>query len=313
MKEKKHDFIIKQCVYEIATGKWLPGSKLPSVREAESLWGVNRLAVLEAYRELVSMGLAVAKDRSGFFVANGTPLEEISSNRDSLEQLFHQLSEIIQQKSSLSNLGVFRYLTQLAEIKAQEKPEIAFVECSLSQATGHGQEISEKYQVPVWPICLLSQEVFNTKIPSFVKVLLTTAFHFEEVAQLGKKHQLPVYNVPIELAPDLLQQVNHTIQKVVLVELDKPMSKGIVEDLKKLAPGLTIEEKIVKEANLAIEDLLSSKTSETFIILLSPRVWGSTHKKWRNHPQVKLARFTIKADAWDVIVKALRLPLGFIS
>ncbi|HAS40082.1 MAG TPA: hypothetical protein DCS93_06360 [Microscillaceae bacterium] len=313
MKEKKHDFIIKQCVYEIATGKWRPGSKLPSIREAENLWGVNRLAILEAYRELANMGLAVAKDRSGFFVADGTTFEEISSNRDSLEQLFYQLNEVIQQNSTFSSLGVFRYLTQLAEIKAQEKPEVAFIECSLPQARGHGQEISQRYQVPVLPICLNNQEPTATEIPSFVKALLTTGFHFEEVNQLAKQYHLPVHNVPIELAPDLLQEVDDSVQKVILMELDKPMSKSIVEDLKKLVPKLTIEEKIVSEINTALEALLSSKASQNAIILLSPRVWGSTRKKWQNHSQVALARFTIKTDAWDIVVKALRLPLGFIS
>ena len=313
MKERKYDTIVKQCVYEIATGKWLPGSKLPSIREAEGLWGVNRLAILEAYRELVNMGLAVAKDRSGFFVAQGSALEEFTNNRNSLEELFYQLNEVIEQQSSFSSLGVFRYLTQLAEIKAQENPEIAFVECSMPQAEGHGQEISQKFKVPVLPICLHPTNALHTEIAPFVKVLLTTGFHFEEVNQLAQHHQLPVYNVPIEVDTTLRQDLDKHIKKIILMELDQPMSKSIMEDLKNLIPHIPIEQSIISNVNQSLETLLLPDSAKDFIVLLSPRVWGSTQKKWQNHPQVQLIRFTIQVSAWETVMKALRLPLGFIS
>lgn len=313
MKEKKYDVIIKHCVYEIATGKWLPGGKLPSVREAENLWGVNRLAILEAYRELVNMGLAIAKDRSGFFVANGQALEEFSNSRGNLENLFSQFNEVIQQQSPFLSLGVFRYLTRLAEAKAQEQPEIAFVECSQHQAWGHSQEISQKFKVPILPVCLHPTQTLKTTIAPFVKTLLTTGFHYEEVSQLAKKNELEIHNVPIEIDPSLFDDIDQTIKKAIILEIDQPMSKNISEDLQRLAQNISLEQKVTADINQTLKELFLTNPPKDFIVLLSPRVWGTTQKQWQHHAQVKLLRYTIKSTAWNTVIKALKLPLGFIS
>ena len=53
----KVENVANHCAYEIATGRWPKGHRLPSVRDAERDWQVNRLTVLRAYQRLVEMGL----------------------------------------------------------------------------------------------------------------------------------------------------------------------------------------------------------------------------------------------------------------
>src|SRR5262245_59667018 len=63
--------IVNHGLYEIATGRWTAGTRLPSVRDAERRWGVNRLTVLRAYRRLAALGPAASEPRSRCRVTSG--------------------------------------------------------------------------------------------------------------------------------------------------------------------------------------------------------------------------------------------------
>ena len=76
--DRKVDRLHTHCLYRIATGKWPEGERLPSVREAERRWGVDRRTVLVAYHRLAEAGLVRRVDRSGFYVASGPELGRLS-------------------------------------------------------------------------------------------------------------------------------------------------------------------------------------------------------------------------------------------
>ena len=147
----KTERIVKHCLYEIATGSFLPGRRLPSLREARELWSVNHLTVLRAYRRLEDLGLVRSVPRSGFFIADNTDVSGLSRHRSDLERSYERLSGRIA-KEGMSVVGAFRYLAQLAEARAQKEPECAFVECTAFQAQGHAQEIRERLGVPCLPL-----------------------------------------------------------------------------------------------------------------------------------------------------------------
>jgi len=128
--------IVQHSIYEISTGKWPSGQKLPSVRKAEKLWGVNRLTVLGAYRELTKMGLVESKDRSGFFVSSNHDLSDSQNTQEILMALYDQVKRLIQSKTDLQTSYALKYLTDVAEKEARDNPELAFIECSQSQAQG---------------------------------------------------------------------------------------------------------------------------------------------------------------------------------
>jgi GntR family transcriptional regulator len=57
--------------YRIATGELAPGRRLPSLRQAADLWGVNLHTVRRAYAELAEHGILASRSRSGTVVLNG--------------------------------------------------------------------------------------------------------------------------------------------------------------------------------------------------------------------------------------------------
>jgi DNA-binding transcriptional MocR family regulator len=69
----------------IASGHFQPGQQLPSVRDMGRQRGLSPVTVLKAYHRLEAQGLIVARERSGFYVAerNGSQLVSPRSSRPS--------------------------------------------------------------------------------------------------------------------------------------------------------------------------------------------------------------------------------------
>lgn len=74
--------LIEQIELAIATGKYTPGARLPSVRELASAYGVNPNTVQRALTDLEASGLLQTVSTSGRFVTKDTML--ISESRKSL-------------------------------------------------------------------------------------------------------------------------------------------------------------------------------------------------------------------------------------
>ncbi len=64
--------LIEQAQRAVVTGQWLPGSKLPGVRELAAQAGVNPNTMQRALAELESGGLVKAQRTSGRFVTEDT-------------------------------------------------------------------------------------------------------------------------------------------------------------------------------------------------------------------------------------------------
>ncbi len=300
--------IVQHCTYQISTGKWRPGEKLPSVRKAEQQWGVNRLTVLSAYRELVKIGLAFSEDRKGFFVAEHAEQQEADDQMEQLDELYNQVMKLVKKNTDFDPLAVLKYFANQFENEALEKPKLAFIECSHYQAESHVEEIKSKLNVFVAPV-ILAPKIDSTIIPSGITTLLATGFHIQEVNAIGKKRKLNVLNIPIEVDPDLFKKIPEGVESAIILELDESMSKGILNDVKSLAEQIHLHEKIVTDINKEVELALISNPNE--LILLSPRVWSQTRKKWQNNLRVRVIKFQITDSFWPYIAKAAKLPFHF--
>lgn len=64
------DSLVRRLQGEIASGALLPGSRIWSIRNAATVFGVSKNTVVEAYDRLVAAGQLVAKPGSGFIVAS---------------------------------------------------------------------------------------------------------------------------------------------------------------------------------------------------------------------------------------------------
>lgn len=66
---KKYQQLAQQIIDQIALGVWLPGDRLPSLREQVRHSGMSFMTVGHAYQVLESQGVIVARPQSGYYVA----------------------------------------------------------------------------------------------------------------------------------------------------------------------------------------------------------------------------------------------------
>jgi len=62
--------IFDLCLDRIGTGEWLPGGRVPSVKEMSVTMAVNPRTVMRTYEELSERGIIFQRRGLGFFVAD---------------------------------------------------------------------------------------------------------------------------------------------------------------------------------------------------------------------------------------------------
>ncbi len=299
--------LARHCIYMIATGKWRPGQRLPSIRTIRQEWGLNQSAVQSAYGSLVEAGLAESRDRAGYFVRGGGETDRLSQHRRVLDRLRHRISELVRDESDLSLLGTLRYLTSIEEIERQQEPEIAFVECTRLQAEAHAAEISDRFRAPVRPLVLREIEKRRRPTSPMVTTVLTSPFHFQSVKTVYGDQDVHVAAVPIEVSPELHVRGAALQRSLVLIENEESMAQDIARDTEAIL-GRRPEIMIAKDAAPVLEKLLGRGGKSAPLVLLSPRLWGTLKGKWRSHPNVIQVSFRIAASAWPRIADECGMP-----
>ncbi len=314
----KSDRVIRAVVHSIATGKWLPGQRLPSVRESESIWGVNRLTVLKAYRSLVAAGLVRSAPRSGFFVSAGPRVERATRHRVELERICDSICAQIRRQTGLSPVGALRYMAQLAESRAQECPECAFVECTRFQAASHAAEIASHLAVPCLPLTLEQLAGKRLRIPPHVRTLITTGFHRAEVGALAEPPDLVAVEVPIRFSPRTAADLGRSGAPVVALGLDRETMIQIAGELVELIDlpddALTTAQVTPDELDDTLRQYLGDADSRTGAldrprVLLSTSLWEAA-AHWHDHPSVQPIDYELCPEAWPRLADAIGLPLG---
>src|SRR5260221_12213448 len=252
-RERRADRWITHGVYQIATGKWPPGQRLPSVREAERAWGVDRRTVLEAYQRLAELGLVACAPRSGYSVTKSAEFGRLSRHRHELDRLFGRLLAELEAQSELSPLGAFRYFAQLAALRASEHPDCAFVECTAIQAEGHAREIHERLDVPCLPLTIAEIAGRRARIPERVRTLFVSGFHFGELRALAGPAELHVASVPIEVSPALLARMPRGVTEAIVFESDEEEAHVIRDDVRALGLDLPLRVHVAREVESALE------------------------------------------------------------
>lgn len=72
--------IVEQLKLAVVSGEYVPGERLPSVRELASAAGVNPNTMQKALSELESTGLVYSSRTSGRFVADNPELIDAAKN-----------------------------------------------------------------------------------------------------------------------------------------------------------------------------------------------------------------------------------------
>jgi GntR family transcriptional regulator len=66
--------IIDQALAGVASGRIVPGERLPTIRDLAVQLGVNPNTVVKAYAELEALGVADTQQGSGVYVRPGAPV-----------------------------------------------------------------------------------------------------------------------------------------------------------------------------------------------------------------------------------------------
>jgi GntR family transcriptional repressor for pyruvate dehydrogenase complex len=85
--------VYEQLKQNIVNGTWMSGEKLPSENELVQMFGVSRISVREALKQLVSLGLVETRQGEGTFVKH---LEANSYMNDLLHLIVLKREEIIE-------------------------------------------------------------------------------------------------------------------------------------------------------------------------------------------------------------------------
>ena len=305
--------LFRHLLYLIATGKWPEGMRLPSIRAAEELFGASRTTVQQAYQTLVTHQLVESRPRSGYVVKSQSGDAWILRNRSELERLYKSFSQTIIRSTGLAPLPVLRYITRLADIDDHEHPSCAFAECTFLQAEGHAKEIRNRLGISVLPVTVGDITGRCLRLPSHLKFIITTHFHYAELQPIQSQYSVEIFAVQIEISPSFQKQVELSKGPVVLLETEKQMAQDITDDARELMSNLPITAVTVESIPVALRNLLKGsyqQGDQATTVLLSPRDWGSLDETWRNHPKVKVVSFSIRETAWHSLAEFVGMPLG---
>lgn len=303
--------VARHCFYQIAMGKWLPGSRLPAVRQLEKEWSVNRLTILKAYNSLADRGLVDHRPNGSYYVAEQGLRRNFTPDRIELGALYRDILTRIKKETQLSPLGVLRMLVRIAESELAENPDVAFVECSRSQATDHAREITDRLRIPVLPLALDDIRGRKMRLPPFVRVVFTTSFHADELADL-REDGIEVVALPIELSPELLRKIKEFRHEVVFLETDEIMARRTAEDAIWMAgidnPRVEVTPDFDRffSANFSAQGGGGSDS----LFLVPQKEWEVLPAKWREHPFIIPITCVLNDAAWALIIEGLKIPFG---
>lgn len=302
----KVERIVRHCVFEISTGAWAPGSRLPSLRAAEELWSVNHLTVLRAYRRLVELGLVRSRPRSGYFVAPPEGKDPLRGKRAALERIYADVKREVGKSGLLSTAGVLRTLARLAESRLREEPECAFVECTRSQAEGHAREIEERLAIPCAALTLDGL----ADAPEHLRCVVTTGFHRAEVVR-AMGGRAAVLTVSIEL-PAAEAESWGTVRDVLLLAVHDDTAAHMAADATHALTDTAarVRSRACDPAAVAhlLDDELGGAPADTFAVLLSPTLWSAAPERHRADPRVHPLVYRIAGEDWPRLAGAFCLP-----
>ena len=307
----KADAIANHCFYMIAMGKWTPGARLPSVRQLEAEWSVNRLTVLKAYGSLAERGLVHHRPNGSYYVAEHLPRRDFVRDRIEIENLHAEITRKIKSETDLSPIGVLRMLARITESDLGEHPEVAFVECSKAQAADHAREILERLHIPVAPVTLEEMRGKKLRLPPQIKTVLTTSFHLDELVSL-KAEGIDVVALPIEIAPELLAELKGTGRQIVFLEPDTDLARRTATDAVWMMGIENPRVEVVAEIGdfLGVYFESSKADSADTLFLVPQKEWQHLDPKWHGHYAVRPISCRLSETAWPIVGDVLRIPFG---
>jgi DNA-binding transcriptional regulator YhcF (GntR family) len=287
--------------YRVATGELKPGTRLPSLRRAAVVWGVNMHTIRRAYGELAAQGVLDLRAKASAVVRRPAAPAAAGRGAGAGATLDEFLAGVLRQgrlRWGLDATELAQRLSAAAESGAAAGPQVQVVECSETQARDLAAQLSGRFRVRAtgW-----SLERDGEPPPGPV---LATYFHYNDVRCRWPERLDEVRFAAIHPDAALRDRVASVWSagggagpaRVVLCEREPGMARNILADLVRILPASDFT--VVAEVE-APEVLLRRAQGP---VLFAPRVWGEMSDAQRAHPLALEVRYVF--DERDVAALA---------
>ena len=284
---------------EIAAGALLPGDRLPPLRAAADLWGVNLHTVRHAYRALAEAGLVRTAGRGSIVLrADSAPAPAIPE-----EDVITRFLREAREQHGLSLHDIRRQLERQIRGAEPEVPEVLeprvfpdsrvgpavvhVIECSTWQALDLAQQVQERWQVTAKPWSL------ERAGEPPAGPLVATYFHYNDIRARWPKRLAQVQFASIRPDPALAGRVRGIVPTevrttVILCEREAEKARNIAADLVAVLPSPTFEIRTLVSNNPTTALHVAGKTQP---VLFAPRIWGALGPVERADPRAVEVRY----------------------
>ncbi|NUO39658.1 MAG: GntR family transcriptional regulator [Gemmatimonadaceae bacterium] len=284
---------------DIAAGALAPGDRLPPLRAAADVWGVNLHTVRHAYRALAESGLVRTAGRGSIVLRADSPTSPPVPDEDVITRFLREARE----QHGLSLHDIRRQLERQIRGAGPEVPDVLeprpipeprigstvvhVIECSTWQALDLAQQVQERWQVTAKPWSL------ERAGEPPAGPLVATYFHYNDIRARWPKRLAQVQFASIRPDPALAGRVRGIVPTearttVILCEREAEKARNIAADLAAVLPSPTFEIRTLVSNNPTTALHVAGKTQP---VLFAPRIWGALGPVERADPRAVEVRY----------------------
>ena len=284
---------------DIAAGALAPGDRLPPLRAAADVWGVNLHTVRHAYRALAESGLVRTAGRGSIVLRVDSPTSPPVPDEDVITRFLREARE----QHGLSLHDIRRQLERQIRGAGPEVPDVLeprpipeprigstvvhVIECSTWQALDLAQQVQERWQVTAKPWSL------ERAGEPPAGPLVATYFHYNDIRARWPKRLAQVQFASIRPDPALAGRVRGIVPTearttVILCEREAEKARNIAADLAAVLPSPTFEIRTLVSNNPTTALHVAGKTQP---VLFAPRIWGALGPVERADPRAVEVRY----------------------
>ncbi|NUP54283.1 MAG: GntR family transcriptional regulator [Gemmatimonadaceae bacterium] len=284
---------------DIAAGALAPGDRLPPLRAAADVWGVNLHTVRHAYRALAESGLVRTAGRGSIVLRADSPTSPPVPDEDVITRFLREARE----QHGLSLHDIRRQLERQIRGAGPEVPDVLeprpipeprigstvvlVIECSTWQALDLAPQVQERWQVTAKPWSL------ERAGEPPAGPLVATYFHYNDIRARWPKRLAQVQFASIRPDPALAGRVRGIVPTearttVILCEREAEKARNIAADLAAVLPSPTFEIRTLVSNNPTTALHVAGKTQP---VLFAPRIWGALGPVERADPRAVEVRY----------------------
>ena len=272
--------------YRVASGQLRPGERLPSLREAERLWGVSLHTVRHAYLVLEREGLLELGEKRCARIAQGA--QEISAAAAHTQSLQEFAAEVVRTARMRYGVGADE-LSRIVGAQARTCSEdLWVVECTATLAARLAQQVEARLAVAATPLTLA--ELGHPADG----VIVGTYYHYAEIMRAtADRNPAPVF-LPVEIDTECLGRIRSSgSDRVILCGPDQESLLAMAGDLRRaLGDAIRVELRRTRAPAQVLRSI-----SPSVPVVLSPESWEALPERDRTAPNAvaHASRFTEEA------------------